>query len=137
MTNPISDSYESWISRVMGGRSGRPTAPGELVRSSEGAPFDTIEFARLEREKYVGEVGKKLGDYVYHFFPAAGQQFPKGFGDRMAEAFVAVFQFEERLEAAFSESLNSWAVRAKGFAVNPLADDMALSIFPALDKLLE
>ena len=137
MSEQISDSYQSWMERVMGGRPSKPAEEGDIVQTSSGEPFGVIEFAKSERPKYLGEVGKRLDDYVFHFFPLSGSEFPKDFEAKMSEAFLDVFQFEERVQAVFSTELNSWAVRAVGFAINPLSDNLALRIFPTLDQKLE
>jgi hypothetical protein len=140
VSNPsaeIADSYQAWMERMMGGRDSKPAEVGDVVQTPAGAPFDAVEFAKTERSRYVGEVGKKLGDFVFHFFPLAGQQFPQNFEERMSEAFLEVFKFEDRVQSTFTPELNSWAVKAIGFATNPMADDLALRVFPALDKRLE
>lgn len=137
----MSDGYQAWAERVIGGRTGRPIEEGELVRSSSGRPFDCIEFARTERPKYTGEVGKKSGDYIYHFFPPAstkteGYGFPHKFEDKMGDAFLEVFKLQEKVQARFVPEMHSWAVRVLGYAVNPMADELAISVFDVLDKKL-
>lgn len=136
-----------------------------------------IEYARVEREKYVGEVGKRDGNYVYHFWPRT-EELTKGFSDKLGDAFISVFKFPERISAKHDEVIrcfegergaqpgdilcrtwgsredfasgacpecgskniqltqSSWAVRVTGYANNPLADDLAGSVFDTLDKLL-
>jgi hypothetical protein len=130
------DSYQSWMERQLGGRDARPLVSGEIVESSAAEPFGVIEFAKTERAKYNAEVGKKAGDYVYHFFPKDGT-FPPNFEALMGDAFLAVWMFPERIQASFTPELNSWAVRAVGFATNPLSDDLAISLFAVLDLKLE
>jgi hypothetical protein len=137
MSEQIADSYQAWMERMMGGRDSRPSEAGDIVQTSPGEPFDAIEFAKVERPKYLGEVGKKLGDYVFHFFPLPEKEFPKDFESKMSEAFLDVFKFEDRVQSTFTQELNSWAVRAVGFALNPMADELALRVFPALDQKLE
>ena len=141
--SPEADSYQSWMERMMGGREARPLETEEVIKTSAGEPFAPIEFAKTERELYHAEIGKKMGDYVYHFFPlpshpqGPGLDFPTHFEEKMGEAFLQVFQFEERIEAVFSPELHSWAVRAKGFATNPMSDELALSLFSVLDQKWE
>jgi len=137
MSEQVADSYQAWMERMMGGRDSKPAEIGDVVQTSSGEPFDAVEFARSERPKYVGEVGKKLGDYVFHLFPLPSEGFPKDFEAKMTEAFLDVFQFEDRVQASYTPELNSWAVRAIGFANNPMSDDLALRVFPALDQKLE
>lgn len=57
-----------------------------------------IEYARTEREKYVGEVGKRDGFYVYHFWPRTNA-IAKNFGDKLGDAMLAVFKHPERVAA--------------------------------------
>lgn len=137
MSEPIADSYQAWMERVMGGRESKPTEVGDVITTPPGEPFDAIEFAKLERPKYLGEVGKKIGDYVFHFFPLPDEEFPADFEAKMGEAFIEVFLFEDRVQSVFTPELNSWAVRAIGFATNPMSDDLALRVFPVLDQKLE
>lgn len=132
----MTDTYNNWVDRMMAGREAKPVEAGETVISAAGAPFGAIEFVRLERPKYIGEVGKKGGDYVFHFFAKEGQKFPTGFEDKMGDAFLEMFKLQDRVQSTYTEELNSWAVRAVGFANNPLADDLAIKVFDVLDKML-
>ena len=61
-----------------------------------------IEYARVEREKYVGEVGKRDGNYVFHFWPRTHDLLPT-FGDKLGDAFLAIFKFPERVSAKHDE----------------------------------
>ena len=130
------DNYQSWMARMMGGRGAKPVEAGESVKTSAGEPFEPMEFVRMPRQQYIGEVGKKNGDYIFHFFPKEGEQFPEGFAEDMGDAFIEVFRLEDRIQAVYSEELNSWAVKAVGFASNPLSDTLALRLFAILDKYL-
>ena len=141
-----------------------------------------VEYARVDRPKYIAEIGKRGGDYLYHFFKKE-EGFPKGFSDKLGDAFLAVFLLKERLSWAREQlvtctatlqgrdgpyscpfkgqpqdtqqvpgdnrphcpdcgstqlvlALDSWSVRAQGFADNPMADELAVRIFDTLDKLL-
>ena len=137
MSNVEQDTYQSWMERVVSGREARPLEPGELVKTPDAEPFATIEFVRVPCRRYIGEVGKKNGDYIFHFFPKEGEEFKSIFEDFMADAFLEVFQFEDRIESAWSEELHSWAVKAIGFANNPGADAMAFKVFSVLDRRLD
>lgn len=130
------DTYNDWVDRMMAGREAKPVEDGEVIRASAGAPFGTIEFLRMDRPKYVGEVGKKGGDYVFHFFPKEGESLPPNFEEKMGDAFLEMFKFQDRVQSIYTEELSSWAVRAVGYANNPLADDLAIKVFDVLDKLL-
>ena len=138
-----------------------------------------IEYARVEREKYVAEVGKRDGNYIYHFWPRTEDLLPT-FGDKLGDAMLQVFKYPERVSAKHDEvvrcfqgekgvtttsteplcrfwgsrddfannacpncgsenigvSMCSWAVRVTGYADNPLADELAGSVFDVLDRLL-
>lgn len=132
------DTYNDWVDRMMAGRDAKPVEDGEVIRASAGAPFGAIEFVRVDRPKYIGEVGKKGGDYVFHFFSKDPEKwkFPPNFEEKMGDAFLEMFKFQDRVQAIYTDELNSWAVRAVGYANNPLADDLALKVFDVLDKLL-
>jgi len=138
--------------------------------------MDTVEYARVERQRYVGEVGKRAGDYIYHFY-AREKPFDEEFADRLGDAFLYTFLLKERLSwhhvqlvrcdeegcsfkgtpedledrTVFGKTrgvcpdcksynilpvMDSWSVRAVGFADNPMADELAARVFDALDKLL-
>ena len=134
----MSENYQTWMERMMGGRTAPPLDTGTAVGVPQDEPFAAMEFLRLPRKKYIGEVGKKNGDYVYHFFPVAeGAKYPMGFEAKMGDAFLEVFKLDDRVEAVFTEELDSWAVKAVGFANNPLADELALKLFSVLDEKLE
>lgn len=133
----MKDNYNNWVERVMGGRNGKPLSVGESVGTSadDPEPFSPIRFARLEKDLYIAEVGKKGGDYVYHFYPSDKV---KGiFEDKMGDAFIAIFKKPEQIEAVYTEELGSWAVRARGFADTLWGDDLAIRVFDKLDSLLE
>jgi hypothetical protein len=100
--------------------------------------FRPMEFHEENRKYYRGEVGKKDGHYIYHFFPKEGSSFPDNFEDTMGDAFIEVFRNKERLEAAFSSEMNSWAVRARNYArQNMFGDELAMKVFDVLDHLLQ
>ncbi len=135
----MGDTYQDWMERMSGKLDRRPLIDGETVQSSAGTPFKMIEFVRTERARYIGEVGKKAGDYIYHFYPRNLKWFPgfAEFGDKLGDAFLEVFRLGDRIEAVYSPELDSWAVRARGFADNPMSDEIALHVFTALDNRLE
>lgn len=135
-----------------------------------------IEYARVEKEKFVGEVGKRDGNYIYHFWPRTEELLPT-FADKLGDVFLAVFKFPERIASKHDEIIrcfdqedapanvircgfwgdskdfekgvcpncgsknyrltqSSWGVRVTGYADNPLADELAASVFDKLDKIL-
>lgn len=132
------------------------------------AAMDAVSFERSNHPCYMGEVGKKSGDFVYHFY-AKGEGFPANFQAKLGDAFVSVYRMEDRLSWSHDQLfactnagcpfkgkeqdltngmcpdcgrpvnmiLDSWAVKAQGFANNPLADTLATKLFKELDWLLE
>ena len=132
----MSNDFQKWLGEAAKGKGMSPLSAGDVVSSSPGEPFGTIEFLKFHRKHYVAEVGKKGDVYIYHFFfPATGV--PKDFEDKMGDAFLDVFKSPEKVEACFSDELKSWAVRVSGFAHNVWGDDMAIRVFSILDHLLE
>lgn len=128
------DTYDDWMSRVLGEREGLPLRPDDVVRSSSGEPFKPLEFLRVEGSKFIGEIATKNNDFIYHFYL---KEPVEDFDEKLASVFLQIFKYEDRLRAEYAEEVKSWAVKAVGFAANPLSDVMALSIFHALDKKLE
>jgi hypothetical protein len=148
-----------------------------LLEPVKGAFEVAIEYARVERTKYLAEVGKRDGNYVYHFWPKYLDLLPT-FGDKLGDVMLAVFKYSERIASKHDEVMrcfegeeraqpgdilcrfwgtptdfpnnacpncgskmvqltqSSWAVRVTGYADNPLADDLAASVFDALDRVL-
>ncbi len=104
--------------------------------------IDFVEFTKVVRSQYLAEVGKKGNDIIFHFF-TSGETFPRSeatqtaFEDVMGDAFIEVFRLPDRLQAAFTEELRSWAVRVIGFADNPAANMLAGNLFDALDRRLK
>lgn len=133
----MKETYEDWVLRVMAGRKNRPLSAGESVATSadKPTPFSSIEFVKIDRKSYVAEIGKKGSDYIYHFYP---KDIPKDeFEDDMGAAFLEVFKNKDRIEAAYTEELNSWAVKANGFADSLWGDELAMKVLSNLDNLLE
>lgn len=148
------------------------------MREFVGGDYEqAIEYVRVERDKYVAEVGKRDGNYIYHFWPRT-RDILKTFGDKLGDALLSVFKYPERVSAKHDEVVrcfegeetaqpgtilcrfwgepsdfsggvcpncgsknigvtqSSWAVRVTGYADNPLADELASSVFDTLDRLL-
>lgn len=168
---PAMEAMESLLKRGLGEQKSAP-----LQEFVGGGYEQAIEYARVEREKYVGEVGKRDGNYVYHFWPRT-VELTQGFSDKLGDAFIEVFKYPERIAAKHDEVVrcfegeqgaqpgdilcrfwgkpedfaagvcpncnsknfhltqSSWAVRVTGYANNPLADELASSVFDKLDKM--
>jgi len=136
------DTYDDWVDRMMTGRGGKPfNEDRETVISLEGArPFASMEFLRLERPAYIGEVGKRGDDYIFHFYPGPGwDEVPSSFtfADKLGDVFLDVFKNPNQVLADYTEEFGSWAVKVTGFARTVWGDEQALSIFDKLDKALE
>ncbi len=131
------DTYAAWVERMAAGRNAKPLSSGDLVQTPEAAGFTSVEFVQMPRQRYRGEVGRKNGDFIFHFFPKDGEQYPQNFSDLMGDAFLEVFKLEDRVKASFVPELGSWAAIAQGFANNPGSDALALKLFMVLDQKLD
>jgi hypothetical protein len=136
----VTEGYRTWLERTLSGRDNRPLEPGDVVKVPSGEPFSAVDFAKTTRDFYVGEVGWKGVDLIYHFYPTQSPGgWPSSIGGKpfeevMGDAFLEVFLFPEKLEQAFSEELNSWAVRVLGMSTNLMAGDLASRLFDVLDR---
>jgi len=140
--------------------------------------FSGIKFRTEEFDHFVGEVGVKDKDFIFHFFSNYPSSFDEIFKNTLSEAFLDIFRFEDKLflshdklyvcERSFNVSnnprevcsfkgkeedlnqgrcpdcsglvklvLDAWAVKAIGFAQNPLAEGLPSKLFKKLDSLLE
>lgn len=114
----------------------------ETLQKKGGEPFKPLEFYRTERALYIGEAGIKDKDLVFHFFAYPQTGFPgslktkKPFDDVMGDAFEKVFKHLDRVEAAYSDELKSWAVRVRGYADSIGVEMLRDRLFQTLDELL-
>jgi hypothetical protein len=125
------NAYQDWMARVEAGAKTRPNVSDEVVKLAPPTPFAPLEFYRTDRKMYVAEVAQRGDDYIYHFFLETEILH---FEEKLAAAFLEVFKLEDRIQAAFAEELNSWAVKVIGYAGNPMADPLVIQVFDALDK---
>lgn len=132
----MTTDFQDWVARVSEGLDVKHLAENEIIKAPSGQPYGVMNFYRTERKYYVGEVGKKHGDYIFHFF-LVDDVFPANFEERMGDAFLKIFKMNDRLESTWTPELNSYAVRARGFATNIMADELALKVFDELDHLME
>jgi hypothetical protein len=148
----MTDTYQDWVDRVAGGRSAKPLSSGEIVKSSSGEPFGTVEFIPVMKKWFKAEVGKKGKTYIYHFFPLPqfhpvigpdnmmSQNLVEGtfttFYDAMTRAFLEVFKREDQVEASWVEEMKAWAVRVHGWTDNVWGDELALRAIDRLDEIL-
>ncbi len=172
---PAMEAMESLMKRSLSRDDAHPLS--EFVG---GGYEQAIEYAEVEREKYKAEVGKRDGNYIFHFWPRTSGLLPT-FGDKLGDAMLSVFKHPERVSAKHDEvwrcfdgeetagpdtilcrfwgtpeefagpaggtcpncgskivrvTQSSWAVKVTGYADNPLADELAGSVFDKLDQLL-
>lgn len=91
------DAMESLLRKDLGGAESNP------LNDALGSGFEqAIEYARTERPKYVAEVGKRDGNYIYHFWPRTLDLLPT-FGDKLGDAMLSVFKYSERVSAKHDE----------------------------------
>lgn len=91
------EGFETLLKRGLGREGSRP------LQEFVGGKYEpAIEYARVEREQFVGEVGKRDGNYVYHFWPRT-EELLSIFGDVLGDAMIQVFKYEDRLSAKHDE----------------------------------
>lgn len=141
----MTDTYQNWVSRVVGGQNSKPLNSGEVVKSSSGEPFGAIEFVRVPKTKFLAEVGKKGDKYIYHLYPPEGYgpdsphpmiRGPKTFYDLMSEAFLEIFKRADQIEADWVKEMGAWALRVSGWTNHVWGDELALRAVDRLDELI-
>lgn len=133
----MSDNYQHWVERVVGGRDSKPLNPNEIVKSSAGEPFGIVEFARIGKKNFVAEVGKKGKYYIYHFFPSESYlSFSVTFRDKMSDVLLELFKREDQIEIDWVPEMKSWAIRVSGWTDHIWGDDLALRVIERLDQAL-
>ena len=131
----MSKGYNDWVQRVMAEKETVTLENGEVVKTSAAEPFKVTEYFIAEpRDKYYVEVAKRGNDFIFHFYPADGIA---NFFDELSEALVEAFKRSEQIEAAYSEELGSWAVKASGFVNTVWGDELAMRALSLLDERLE
>lgn len=146
----MTDTYQNWIERVIGGRNAKPLSSGEIVKSSSGEPFGVIEFVGVPKQYFVAEVGKKGDKYIYHFYPLPkhrpdirdgmmSQEPINGttFYDAITHAFLDVFKREDQIEAEWVEEMKAWAVRVSGWTDHVWGDELATRAIERVEELLK
>lgn len=115
-------------------------------------PIEPVAFVKVEKDTFVGEVGRVEGDLFFHFFPKEHRNnklvsikedesvdvkmwvFGDEFADKLGDAFLEVFKFEDKLCWDFVPEMNSWVVRAFGYADNPNAEELSSRLFDLLQE---
>lgn len=143
----MSESDYSWVGEMKkklrdGDQSDPYIREVMSLHDSGEQPINAVNFDKFARELYDGEVGIRGSDLIYHFFTKKGtwpasQESHRQFEDVMGDAFLEVYKLEDKLQAAFSEELNSWAVRVIGFGDNLAVDMLKERVFDVLDRRLK
>lgn len=108
----------------------------------------TPPHAKFENASFIGDVCRRDGDLIFHFFPTtndrfnvkvdvAGEKvwvFGDAFADNLGDSFNQVFKHAERLFWDFVPELNSWVVRCAGFGDNPLSDVLVEQVLVTLKE---
>ncbi len=128
------NSYNNWIKKIVSGESGESLTSGTFYTPGDPQDYKPITFHTLDREWYVGEVAKKGNDYIYHFYPKGDHRL---FEQKMEDTFLFVFKNANQVQSAWSDELNSWAVKVTGFGNTIWGDTQAESIFSILDNALQ
>lgn len=146
----MTDTYQHWVERVVGGRNAKPLNSGEIVKSSSGEPFQAIEFVPVHKMGFfLAEVGKRGDKYIYHFYPIPKYHptFRDGmrsetvvdgplFYDSLSKAFLEIFKREDQIEADWVEEMKAWVVRVSGWANHVWGDELALRAIEKVHELL-
>jgi hypothetical protein len=132
----MTDTYQHWVERVVGGRDAKPLANGEVVKSSAGEPFGVIEFVRVKKDGFVAELGKKSNHYIYHFYPSDQYMMGTRFEDIMTDVLLELFKREDQIEVDWVPEMKAWAVRISGWTDSIWGDDMAVRAIHRLDEAL-
>lgn len=136
----MTDTYQSWVERVVGGRNAKPLDSGEIVKSSAGEPFGAVEFVQIYKPNFMAEVGKKGDKYIYHFYPSKKildhGAIAKDFYEPMATTFLDVFKREDQIEADWVDEMKAWVVRVSGWTNHVWGDELALRVIEKFHELL-
>lgn len=142
MSQSGNDEFE-WVEKMKAQASSELAAMSKEISEATGQEgqngilFPIVAFDRTNRGCYAAEVGKKDGDIIFHFYPTEpGAIFSDHFRDRLGDSFLAVFPHPEQLCWDYVDELNSWVVKAMGYASNPWVDGLINKLFEELDKRL-
>lgn len=130
------DNY-AWVNEMKNKIKTKAFTDPDVKRVMKPQPVSVPSFTQYIGDNYRAEYGAKDGDLIFHFFPNDIGSFSDKFEDEMGDAFVLTFKFRDKLQAAYSEELNSWAVRVIGYGDNQLAPNLALTVFKLLDIALK
>jgi hypothetical protein len=134
------DTYQSWVERIAGGREGKPLGAGEEVTTAAGEPFGAIEFVKIQKKGFLAEVGKKGDNFIFHFFPEEPltHALVYQFVDPINDAFIEIFKETERIEGVWEDDMTAYAVRALGFVSTMWGDEQALRVIDVAEqKIIE
>ena len=132
----MTDTYQNWVERVVGGRDAKPLANGEIVKSSSGEQFGVVEFAKITKTHFIAEIGKKGDTYIYHFYPSDQYAVGTLFEDTMTDVLLELFKREDQIEVDWVHEMKAWAVRISGWTNHVWGDDLAVRAIDRLDERL-
>ncbi len=99
-----------------------------------------VQFTKnLNYTTFEAEHGVDGADLVFHFFPSKEYpKWPTGFAQALEATAMAYFNVgQPTLTAAFTEEMNSWWLRARGFADVGDPAYRAAKLYDALDAAIE
>lgn len=122
------------------------TAIEDMPTFTEGVP--TIQFEKVEGfTTFLAEFGFDGDDIIFHFFPPVemssdtkSKYWTETFPVALEETALAVFkEGPSRLKAAYvgDYGLNSWWLRAFGFASGLMPKELCLTFFDRLDQRID
>ncbi len=142
MSEPAPKSEE--LLQKLRGHQFEDPALREVVRAN---PVSVPVFTpRLKRYRYSVEIGIKDGDLIFHFYPGDGPEkepFPVSersktqFEEVLGDSFIKIFKFQEKLSAAYTDELHSWAVKVDGYGKHHAATDLSAQVLDDIDSRLK
>jgi len=110
--------------------------------------IDVPPVLQFENPSFYGDVCRRDGDMVFHFFPTTNDRFNvkvdvqgekvwvfnDRFADLLGDAFIETFKFPERLFWDYVPELNSWVVRCHGYGDNPLNDSLIEQVLVTIKR---
>lgn len=142
----IQESHE-WAKEKMG-RWKELTQASQTIEKEPQKKIAAPPVLQFENPSFFGDVCRRDGDMVFHFFPTTNDRFNvkvdvggekiwvfgDNFADALGDAFNEVFKFPERLFWDFVPELNSWVVRCAGYGDNPLNDMLIEMVLVGIKK---
>ena len=129
------ENFQSWVERTVANREAKPLSSGEVIKSSAGQAFGVVEFARIEQEDFLADVGKKGDFYIYHFYPMPiTHEKSLALMDALEKAFPKIFKDNGEVEIDWVPEMNSAAVRVSGWTSHVWGDDLAVRVVDVVQE---